>query len=349
MSWLGIAGHDEIVEQFRRALARGRLASTFLFVGPEGVGKRSFAQRLAQSLLCQARPAALLDPCGHCAGCAQVLAGTHPDLLPVAKPRDRSEIPIALLIGSGDKRMHEGLCHDISLKPFMGGRRIAIIDDADFLNEEGANCLLKTLEEPPPQSVLILIGTSIDRQLPTIRSRAQIIRFQPLAPEALAKLLVEQGVVADAGEARRIAAFSEGSLTRAGELSDPAMWSFRGKLLERLAEPQLDGVGLAKFVSAFVDEAGKDAPPRRARARLVVGFAVEFYRQIWRALSGAPASADDRELRTRVEQAAARWRAGPETAGACADRSLEALSQIDRNANQAVWIEAWGDELARLA
>jgi len=64
----------------------------------------------------------------------------------------------------------------------MGGRKVAIIDDADHLNEEGANCLLKTLEEPPPCSVLILIGTSADKQLPTIRSRCQTIRFSPLPP-----------------------------------------------------------------------------------------------------------------------------------------------------------------------
>ena len=349
MSWQGIAGHDEIAEQFRRALARGRLASTFLFVGPEGIGKRSFALRLAQSLLCLARPAERLDPCGQCASCAQVLAGTHPDLLQVAKPRDRSEIPIALLIGSGEKRMHEGLCHDISLKPFMGGRRVAIIDDADHLNEEGANCLLKTLEEPPPRSVLILIGTSIDRQLPTIRSRSQIIRFEPLARDVLARLLVEQGVVGEVREAERVAAFSEGSLARAMELTDPALWSFRSKLMELLAGPRLEGMQLAKFVGAFVDEAGKEAPPRRARARLVVGFVVEFYRQLWRAMSGAALSMDDAELASRVKQLLGRFGAGPEAAGACADRSLEALAHIDRNANQAVWIEAWVDDLTRLA
>ena len=67
--------------------------------------------------------------------------------------------------------MHEGLCHDIALRPFMGGYKVALIDDADYLNAEGANCLLKTLEEPPPRSVLILIGTSPAKQLPTIRSR----------------------------------------------------------------------------------------------------------------------------------------------------------------------------------
>lgn len=214
--WQGIAGHDEIAERFRRGLERGRMASTFLFVGPPGVGKRTFALKLAQSLLCQTRSAAALDPCGVCACCVQVAAGVHPDLLLISKPADKSFIPLSCFLGDDQHRMRAGLCHDIALKPFMGGRKIALIDDADYLNEEGANALLKTLEEPPPRSLLILLGTSADKQLPTIRSRSQIISFRPLPEPLIAQLLVSQGLVADPAEAARLAAFSEGSLERAG-------------------------------------------------------------------------------------------------------------------------------------
>ncbi len=156
-----------------------------------------------------------------------IKAGTHPDLFQIGRPKEKADIPVALLIGEANKRMQEGLCHDISLKPFMGGRRVAIIDDADHLNEEGANCLLKTLEEPPPHSVLILIGTSAERQLPTIRSRSQIIRFAPLEPEVLAGLLLAQDLVADPAQARQLAEYSGGSLQRAAELADPELWDFR--------------------------------------------------------------------------------------------------------------------------
>ena len=336
-----------MVEQFRRSLARGRLASTYLFVGREGVGKHAFALKLAQTFLCQTNPPERLDPCGCCAGCVQVLAGTHPDLLVVAKPAEKSEIPVQLLIGSGERRMHEGLCHDISLKPFMGGRRVAIIDDADYLNEEGANCLLKTLEEPPPRSVMILVGTSADRQLPTIRSRSQIIRFSPLADDVVASLLLSEGVAADREAAQRLAAYSEGSLARARDLADAELWKFRGELLKRLSEGQLDGVRLAKAVLTFVDEAGKEAPLRRARARQLVAFAADFYRQLVRRLAGAPFTGDD-ELSQQVDRAAGTWPAGDETAAACAERCLDALAHIDRNANQAIWIECWLDDLSRL-
>jgi DNA polymerase III subunit delta' len=348
MSWHGIDGHDDVATQFRRALARERLASSFLFVGPPGVGKRAFALKLAQALLCQTRPEQALDPCGQCPGCVQVAAQTHPDLIQVAKPKDKSFLPVELLIGDKEHRMREGLCHDIGLKPFMGGRKVAIIDDADYLNAEGANSLLKTLEEPPPRSVLILIGTSPARQLPTIRSRCQIVRFQPLPEEMVADLLVRQGRVDDPAEARRLAAHGDGSPERALEMADPELWKFRENLLRGLVEPKLDSVRLAVAVSTFVNEAGKDAAPRRERFRQVARFAADFYRHLLLALSGANRP-QDATLAQAVRKAQAVWPGDATTAAACLDRCLETLEQIDRNANQAAAIECWLDDLGRAA
>ncbi len=344
-SWHGIEGHDAVVALFRRALERQRLASSFLFAGPSGIGKRSFVLKLAQAMLCQKRPEAALDPCETCPSCTMVLAGTHPDLDLVGKPADKSFLPLELLIGQRDHRRQEGLCHNISLKPFMGGRKIAVIDDADFLNAEGANCLLKTLEEPPPQSVLILIGTSPAKQLPTIRSRCQLVRFQPLSAEVVAELLLSKGLVADAAESRRLAQHAEGSVQRALELADPALWEFRATLYERLAAPLLESVRLAPSVSAFVEEAGKEAPARRARLRQVVGFAAGFYEGLLKVQSGA-APPDDADLRRFLDEAAARSAGGITAAAARLDRCLDALEEIDRNANHATLIEAWLDALA---
>ncbi len=262
--WHAVLGHDDVLEQFRRALGRNRLASSFLFAGPPGVGKRTFALKLAQAMLCQARPEAAMDPCEACSACLQVAAGTHPDLQVIGKPDDKSFIPLDLLVGEREHRRREGLCHDIALKPYLGGRKIAIIDDADYLNAEGANALLKTLEEPPPRSVLILIGTSPAKQLPTIRSRCQLIRFRPLPSDVVADLLTSKGLVTDASEARRLAQYSDGSLQHALELADPELWTFRNALFERLAEPTLQSVTLARSVAAFVDGAGKEASARRA-------------------------------------------------------------------------------------
>jgi DNA polymerase III subunit delta' len=346
MSWHGIDGHDDVVERFRRAIARRRLASSFLFAGPAGIGKRSFALKLAQAMLCQTRPEEAMDPCGACPSCVQVAAGTHPDVLAVAKPEGKAEIPLQLFIGDKEHRRQEGLLHDISLKPRMGKRRIAVIDDADYLNDEGANALLKAIEEPPPRSVMILIGTTAAKQLPTIRSRCQLVRFRPLAIEVVGELLVSKRLVADPSEARRLAQYSEGSIQRALELADSELWTFRNTLYKHLSAPMLDSVRLAQTVAKFVDEAGKEASARRARFRQVVGFAAGFYRELLRAQCGTPLSAD-RELQEHVQQAIEHGAAGPAATSTRLDRCLDTAAQIDRNANQATLVDCWMDDLAR--
>ncbi|HYW78219.1 MAG TPA: hypothetical protein VE890_01540, partial [Thermoguttaceae bacterium] len=250
-----------------------------------------------------------------------------------------------LLIGDKDHRGQEGLCHDISLKPSIGGRKIALIDDADLLNVEGANCLLKTLEEPPPRSVLILIGTSPAKQLPTIRSRCQLIRFSRLPTDVVANLLTSKDLVGDPEEAMRLARYCEGSLQRALELTDSQLWAFRNQLYERLAEPVLDSVRFSKAVASLVDEAGKQAALRRARLRQVVSFAAEFYRYLLHAQSGADLP-EDAELRYHVERALTHGPLDPEQTAARLDRCLDAAGQIDRNANQTTLIETWLDDLA---
>jgi len=348
MSWHGVLGHDAVFERFRRAVRHGRLASTFLFVGPPGVGKRLTAIKLAQALSCETIPEERLEACGTCPSCIQILAGSHPDLEIVSRPEDKSFIPVETFIGAREHRLREGLCHNISLKPSLGRRRIAIIDDADFLNEAGANCLLKTLEEPPPRSLLILIGTSQQKQLPTIRSRSQIVRFEPLDPALIAQLLVRLDASVAPEEARRLAMLADGSLTRALELVDQDQQEFRERLLSALEQVTFAAVPLAKDTNAFVESVGKEAPPRRARTRLLIGMALDFFRQLMRQLSGESAHGDERLLKA-VSLAARHWSTAAEGAAACVERCLEALLQIDQNAHVVTLIDCWIDDLAELA
>ncbi|MBC8356699.1 MAG: DNA polymerase III subunit [Planctomycetes bacterium] len=347
MSWQGVEGHDENVERFRRILASGRLASTFLFVGPPGVGKRTFALKLAQALLCEVVSDVELSPCGSCPSCQQVAARSHPDLELVAKPADRSFIPVDVFIGDRDHRRRVGLCHNIALKPFLGGRKIAIIDDADYLNQEGANCLLKTLEEPPPKSVIILIASSEQTQLPTIRSRCQIVRFFPLQEEVVASLLRSSGATETEAEAKQLASLSHGSLQQAKQFLDSELCEFRDEFLARLGQLPEKTVALATDVGVFVDAAGKDAPVRRERLKLVIMIAVDFYRELVRQASGV-ASASDVTVSTSVETTIRHRSVDVEATACCVERCLDAQAQVDANANQATLIECWIDDLARL-
>src|SRR6478672_4630056 len=257
--WRGVLGHDDVVEQFRRTLASGRLASTYLFVGPLGVGKRRFAIELAHSLLCTEIAEEELTPCGKCESCRMFAAGNHPDLELIGLPKDKATLPIDLFIGDRDHRNQEGLCHRIGMRPFFGRRKVAIIDDADHFGIPSANCLLKTLEEPPPSALLILVGTSPSRQLPTIRSRSQVVRFRGLDVATIANILVETGAVADQALAARAAKLSEGSVERAVQFADPALWEFRDQIFAELASRRPSSVRIARAVQAFVDEAGKEA------------------------------------------------------------------------------------------
>ena len=344
MSWQSIRGHDRIVDKFRRALTKGRLASTFLFVGPAGIGKRTFALALAKAMLCERVSEEKLAPCGECPSCLQVSSLNHPDVVVIQKPADKAFIPLEVLIGDAEHRMRAGLCYDIALKPFSGRRKIAILDDADYLNKEGANCLLKTLEEPPPQSILILVGTSEQRQLPTIRSRCQIVRFAPLAENDVAELLVERGICSDAELARSAAVSSHGSLERGAMWCDSSLGDFSQELLKILSQPAFEAPPAAKLIGQFVDSAGKDSAAKRQRLRLVISLAEEFFRANLLAIEGGetPAGA---EL-GRAVQTTTKW-ISPDAPAACIDVCLDAYGHVDANANQATLIEWWLDELAQ--
>ncbi len=348
MQWQDLLGHELQKEWFARALKRGRLATTFLFVGPDGIGKRTFARLLAKSLLCRKTSVSELVSCNRCEDCAQVDASTHPDLIEVAKPVDRAAIPIELLIGEREARMRAGLCHEISLRPFAGRRKVAIIDDADTLGQEGANSLLKTLEEPPLDSVLILISTRLQRQLPTIRSRCQVVRFQPLSETCLSTLIMRQGWVDAPEDAHRLANQAEGSISVARMLSDAELAEFRLNLLERLSTGKIDIVQLASGVSGIAEAAGKEAAARRDRLKLILSMAAEFFRALSFRLEGY-AMENDPTLQSFVVQAVESWRGGIQSATDSWHRCLEGIEQIDRNANQATFVEAWSASMAALS
>jgi DNA polymerase-3 subunit delta' len=275
--WDSFRGHQDQVEMFRRAVGRGRVAHAFLLIGPSGVGKRLFARRITQALFCQRRRDEDLDACGECSACQQVEAETHPDLLQIGCPDGKQELPIDLLLGPPDRRGREGLCHDLSLRPMSADRKVAIIDDADCMNEASANALLKTLEEPPAGSILFLITPALEPILSTIRSRCQPIRFAGLATSDVAALIVETGLETDAKVAEAVARMSEGSLTVASQLLDEGVRALRSGLDEALRAGTQDAFAAAQKIIESIEELAKDPPTQRRHARWLIRFAVDHY------------------------------------------------------------------------
>jgi DNA polymerase-3 subunit delta' len=349
--WSEVRGQTIAIEQLSRAAARGRLAHGYLFVGPEGVGKRLVAQKFAQSMFCLKRTHHELDACGECGSCRPFLAGTHPDFQVVECPEGKREIPIELLVGSKENRGQEGLCHGLSIKPLAGGRKIAIIDDAHLLNDAGANAILKTLEEPPDRAILILVAETLETVLPTIRSRCHLVRFQPLGSTDLITLLSADGSV-DEAAAREVSLLCDGSLALARQLLDPVLWELRRELQSTLRERRFQGHTLAKAVMSKVEGIAAETSGQREILQHVFKFIVDYLRQVIGGLCHTGRETGSKELQANPDVAAfvRMLGANAETLEGLAvmvDRVIEAGMHVHQNANLSLCLEACFDDLSR--
>jgi DNA polymerase-3 subunit delta' len=221
MTFRDILGHEQPHRLLEESFRQGRLAHAYLFAGEEGIGKRRVAMALASALLCQAqRPDNRLQNCGECSGCYQTAHQTHPDLH-LIEP-DGQTIKIDQI---------RQLQNRLSLRTYTGGYKVAILDEADRTTVEAANSLLKTLEEPPPGCLLILITPRPAFLLPTVRSRCQTLRFSTLPPDRMIRFLIEKRGLAEP-EARAVAARARG---RVGPAMTMDLMAVREELEETLA------------------------------------------------------------------------------------------------------------------
>ena len=344
---LPFLGHEKVWERFRKSYCNDRLASTYLFVGRAGIGKRTVAVQLAKTLLCD-NLSAEFSACDHCPSCKLVNAGNHPDLISIAKPEGKNFIPLESLIGDREHRRRAGLCHDISLTPFYGRRKVAIIDDADFLNVEGANCLLKTLEEPPESSILILISTSEHRQLPTILSRSQIVRFQDLAREQIAKILTAQSLVGDVEQERLVDA-ANGSVEVALKLDDQELFEFRTQLLSQLGTADPADNHFSKDICDFVDGRYKEAAARRDEYTMLADMAIHFFDAVMRVAAGADPIGIPSETKTALDNFLNATGHIAEIAADCIERTEQFKKHIAANLAAANVVPAWLNDLGALA
>ena len=324
MKLADVVGHDAAVARLRQAAADGRPASAYLLLGPPGVGKRTLADAFAARLLCESPAAG--DACGTCRHCTRLAAGTHPDLHLVLRDEDRRDIRI---------EQARELTRWLMLRPLMASRKVAIIDGAECLNEHGQNALLKTLEEPPGQAVLLLTAPAPGLVLPTVRSRCQLVRLNPLPAAAVATVLERRG--STRAEAEALAAEADGSPGRALALADDAQARPRALLLDALAEL---GTLAAADLSAL-------AQSLKSGALEALGAAVAWYRDVLGMALGVDAAPRRNPQRALAVQAAAARLAPPailrQLAVVCG--TLDALG---RNANQQLALETMLLELRDL-
>jgi DNA polymerase-3 subunit delta' len=212
MPFRDVVGHVRLIDLLTRSVAGGTLPPSLLFAGPAGVGKHLTAVAVAQALNCTDTsrftvPGSGADGCGTCAACTRIARAVHPDVLFVS-PSENGNIKIEPVRDAIDRAQY---------RPFEGRRRVVIIDDADALISNAQNALLKTLEEPTPSSVFILVTARPDMLLPTVLSRCPQLRFRPLAVADIVSALMARG--RSESEARAVAATAGGSLGQALQMS----------------------------------------------------------------------------------------------------------------------------------
>jgi DNA polymerase-3 subunit delta' len=214
-----LIGNNEVKESLRRLLAGGRVPGSLLFTGEAGIGKKLFALELAKAMNCRTRLG--VEACDECSSCKRISRSTFP---PFGKDDDDKERMIwsehaDVAMARAYKNiirvpvMRE-LEREANFRPFEGAARVFIVEDADAMNDQAANALLKTLEEPPPTSHLILTTANPTALLATIRSRCQMIRFAPIAQEEIERFLIEEKKLPTV-DAELLSRTSGGSLGRA--------------------------------------------------------------------------------------------------------------------------------------
>ena len=214
-------GHQDATSAFLEAWQGERLHHAWLLAGPQGMGKGAFAARVARFLVTHGRAgggqAVALDDVGDSAAARLVDAGNHPEILSLTRqPKDKSK-DLARNITIDQVRQ---MIRRLHLSLSLGDWRVIIVDAVDDLENDGANALLKTLEEPPAQTLFLLVSHSPGRLLPTIRSRCRTLRFQPVATDVMTTWLHELRPMLEMPEVRAIAAASGGVPGKAIALID---------------------------------------------------------------------------------------------------------------------------------
>ena len=261
MSFEDIKGQDRQIKTLKEAITKGYIFSSYLFVGPDGIGKAKVAQNFAKALNC---PDKNEPPCDTCVSCRKVDSKTHPDVFFI-EPKGAS-----FSIGIEQIRT---VIAQANLKPYEAPRKVFVIDGAHAMNQEAANAFLKTLEEPPSNTIFILVSRSKESILPTIVSRCHVVRFSAVPREIVENMLIEIFSSGDnkmtGGEAEILSNFSAGRIGEAIRMREEGLIERKNRLIDTLIG---DGKNLSGVIGVYKD---KEDLKRNLE------FLVSFFRDIF--------------------------------------------------------------------
>jgi DNA polymerase-3 subunit delta' len=300
MALSDVRGQPRALEALRSALQQGTLHHAWLFTGPSGVGKELTALGLGQALVC---PQAPLEGCGRCGSCTRVAHFHHPDVLWVmpeeeavrrklAARSDFDHVPSREIRVDQIRKLQERL----ALRPLEAHRKLALLLPAETMNPQAQAAFLKTLEEPPPETILVLVTGAPDRLLPTLRSRCTRLPFGPL-PREFVREEVQRRMKVTPEVAEALSALADGSLERALELDAHRLADGRGRIERFEAVDSRD----FRTVLRFAEEAGSD----REEAEATLALLTVWVRDVAVVRAGGTALFHP-DLRGLAEQVAAR-------------------------------------------
>ena len=321
-----VIGHPKALESIKRSIVAERLAHAYLITGPPHVGKTTLAINLAQALNCEQEH----PPCGQCNICTRIAAGNHPDIQFIGRFGDN---------GSNTKKeisinQIRELQQAASLRPYEGKYRIFIVDGAEHMNEESANCLLKTLEEPPADVFIILLTADKTNLLPTIISRCHPIELLPINPLLIEQALIDQWQV-DSEKAKHLSRLSRGGIGWAINAScDDSV------LNERFAKL----TGLMDLITSSLDQRFEYAAnlalqftKKRSTVEEILNLWLEWWRDLLLVKAECPQLVVNIDQLTVLQQQASAY--GLNEIRNFIEAILSAMEQLEQNANPRLVLE----------
>lgn len=376
MSLADVGHQGKAQHRLQLAVSRDRVPHAYVFHGPDGVGKEKFAVGLAELLLCDQPVDEVLQGdraetagidrlrmgCGLCVACRGLANGTHPDLhliyRQLSREHPKPEVRRRKALEIGVDVLRHFVIAKVGLTPSLGRAKVFIVREADRITPQAQNALLKTLEEPPGATVIMLLVTALDRLLPTTQSRCQVVRFDALPTDFVEGMLAKMLPDLPAERVEWLARLSEGSLGRALGYSEDHVYELNQRLVDGFA--QLAGAArVGELVKAWVEESKglgslyrkrdrdiTDTEATRRALKTIFELAATLYADVLRFASGDRSGAVNKSSIALLEQAAGVI-SGRDAIEAI-NRIARAEHELDLNVNTQLCVETLVNDLSRI-